>query len=137
MDRENIQKLINNFLTENSIFPTSNIMTEIIRKARYKQDGWKEYYDVQKDKHLFIFDYGKKYHTNFLINNNSYYVGEINLAYEKHGYGKLVTKEGNVYEGTWKKDEFTGWGTFIECEKNFFVGIFFIKKLKIKKVISD
>jgi hypothetical protein len=57
-----------------------------------------------------------------LFINNSLFSGFINLNKEKHGFGKLWTDTGEIIEGYWMQDKFTGYGRYITSEGNVLEG---------------
>ncbi len=59
------------------------------------------------------------------------YKGDWNYQGKKHGYGILITKEGNKYIGFWENDQLEGPGRFIEIRGNYYDGIYYSFYLKI------
>ena len=49
-----------------------------------------------------------------LYQNDSFYIGQVNINNKKHGIGKLTYKDGTRYQGFWINDKFTGWGRIME-----------------------
>ena len=54
---------------------------------------------------------------------NELYIGSINRARQRHGYGKLITPEFEK-EGTWKNNRFNGWGREIRENGEIYEGKF-------------
>ena len=54
---------------------------------------------------------------------NEVYIGEINSAGQKHGYGKLITPICEK-EGTWKNNRFNGWGREVRKNGEIYEGKF-------------
>jgi hypothetical protein len=90
----------------------------------YDRNGWKKNF---ADEYLkFIFDYGFVLECKIKVieENFSFYVGEVNLDGERHGYGTLLCKTGVKYQGHWIRDEFTGWGRHIDAQGTISEGYF-------------
>ena len=85
----------------------------------YSPNNWQLYYP--SDDEFFLFSKGDVYQKQIRIkneddiNNIEIYEGEINDKNMKHGYG-ILTNSHYVLKGTWRDDEFTGWG--IKCKRN-------------------
>ena len=74
---------------------------------------------------------------NYLINNNTNlyekYTGSVNIYNQKHGLGKL-NKQTSQLIGTWKNDQFSGWGREIKNNGEVFEGRFINGKLNGKGI---
>lgn len=68
----------------------------------------------------------KKFFNRLLSEKDSFYVGEVNLQNEKHGYGRLIEINGNLFEGNWSKNKFTGNGRKIDSKGILYEGIIHI-----------
>ena len=85
----------------------------------YSPNNWQLYYP--SDDEFFLFSKGDVYQKQIRIkneddiNNIEIYEGEMNDKNMKHGYG-ILTNSHYVLKGTWRDDEFTGWG--IKCKRN-------------------
>ena len=85
----------------------------------YSPNNWQLYYP--SDDEFFLFSKGDVYQNQIRIkneddiNNIEIYEGEMNDKNMKHGYG-ILTNSHYVLKGTWRDDEFTGWG--IKCKRN-------------------
>ena len=79
----------------------------------FNPDGWKEYYP--SDERFFLYKKGKTFQNQIRIKNAEdpdnleIYEGETNYENLKHGFGTLTTPH-YILKGSWRKDEFTGWG---------------------------
>ena len=85
----------------------------------YSPNNWQLYYP--SDDKFFLFSKGDVYQNQIRIkneddiNNIEIYEGEMNDKNMKHGYG-ILTNSHYILKGTWRNDEFTGWG--IKCKRN-------------------
>ena len=85
----------------------------------YSPNNWQLYYP--QDDEFFLFSKGDVYQNQIRIKNEDdisnieIYEGEMNDKNMKHGYG-ILTNSHYVLKGTWRDDEFTGWG--IKCKRN-------------------
>ena len=79
----------------------------------FNPDGWKEYYP--SDERFFLYKKGNTFQNQIRIKNADdpdnleIYEGETNLENLKHGFGTLTTPHCKL-KGTWRNDQFTGWG---------------------------
>ena len=86
---------------------------EIVPDNDFSQDKWKDYYP--SDDNFFSFQKGKVFPNQIRIknaddaNNLEIYEGETNMDNLKHGFGMLTTPH-YILKGTWRNDQFTGWG---------------------------
>ena len=102
-----------------------------------KNDETEQNYDLLKT----IFNsnqqnnYKKSFYSklkfNFLI-NDSIYIGYVNLNGERHGYGKLIQKNGMKLEGFWKEGLLEGWGRITDEEGGIKEGYFINGKINGK-----
>lgn len=89
----------------------------------YNRNGWTKYYPTDTKK--FDLNYGKVFETEILVyEDEAYYTGQVNINYQKHGFGKMTYKDGTQFEGFWQLDKFTGWGRYIDQEGTLFEGMF-------------
>ena len=93
----------------------------------FSYDSWKVFYpDTEK---FFLWNKGKVYPNQVLVENEKdpekleIYEGEINSNKEKHGKGKLTTPQ-YIRIGTWRENEFTGWGREARVNGDVFEGRF-------------
>ena len=90
-------------------------------------NSWTVFYP-QNEK-FFLWEKGKVIPNQVLIKNEDdpenleIYQGEINSQKEKHGKGRLTTPK-YVRIGTWRDDEFTGWGRESRINGDIFEGRF-------------
>ena len=86
---------------------------------QFDENGWKRYYPSEDQ--FFLYPKGEVYNNQIRIKNKNdiknieIYEGEINNKNMKHGNGILTTSK-YIMKGTWRNDQFTGWG--IKCLRN-------------------
>ena len=86
---------------------------------QFDENGWKRYYPSEDQ--FFLYPKGEVYNNQIRIKNKNdiknieIYEGEINYKNMKHGNGILTTSK-YIMKGTWRNDQFTGWG--IKCLRN-------------------
>lgn len=56
--------------------------------------------------------------------DGSMFQGYLSINGQKEGYGKLVDKDGNIYEGFWIKDKLHGTSKVQFCSGNVYHGHF-------------
>lgn len=125
--KKNKIELVNALLNKHEInYRTGNLYkAETVHNSHYDKEGWRKFFSSSEDILKFNLDFGTVFNTKILIYENpeAYYTGSVNIDYKKHGFGKYVTKEGIKYEGFWIRDEFSGWGRYIDQEGSFMQGI--------------
>ena len=90
-------------------------------------NSWKEFYPITEK--FFLWEKGKIIPNQVLIKNEDdpenieIYEGEINSQGEKHGKGRMTTPN-YTRIGTWRDDEFTGWGRESRINGDVFEGRF-------------
>ena len=90
-------------------------------------DSWKVFYPETEK--FFLWKKGKVIPNQVIIknendpNNIEIYEGEINFQKEKHGKGRMTTPN-YTRIGTWRDDEFTGWGRESRINGDVFEGRF-------------
>ena len=116
-NEQNESKIENLEIKENNNKDNLNInsyKSNIVKN--FSPDFWMNFYD--KDDKFFNYDYNKGYNlikktitTNYpnYPNIEETYEGEINDKGEKHGFGKLINMSMERI-GSWKNNQFTGWG---------------------------
>ena len=85
-------------------------------------------------------NYKKTYLTKlkfFSIINDSLYIGSIDINGEKHGYGKLIQKNGIQIEGFWREGELEGWSRITNEEGGIMEGYFINGKINGKGIKKD
>jgi len=71
--------------------------------------------------------YKKTFYTKlkfYSIINESLYIGYVNIKGEKHGYGKLIQKNGIQMEGFWREDILEGWARITNEDGEILEGYF-------------
>lgn len=68
------------------------------------------------------FGQDKIYFNKMLLEKDSFYVGEVNMNNEKHGYGRLINDDMTLLQGNWIRNEFTGYGRKIDCKGILYEG---------------
>ena len=82
-------------------------------------------------------NYKKTYFTKlkfYSIINESLYIGYVNISGEKHGYGKLIQKNGLQIEGFWNEDILEGWSRITDEEGGILEGFFINGKINGKGI---
>ncbi len=133
------------YIKQNQIQETNQLLKDLIEQytkfnlkraesllgTKFDKNGYKDYYkDPNEINKLFNYNYGKIYYSKILNLTGiipSFYTGEVNINYERHGYGILLRNDGTKFEGHWKKNIFSGWGRLIDydgtlIESNFING---------------
>ena len=103
-----IQKILNNLCPKRN--PSLNEKENSIEP--YSLTNYQKFY--KRSDPFFIYNYGKVFNNQIRIEKTSpqdisLYQGEINMENQKHGFGQLITKK-YTFIGTWRKNNFTGWG---------------------------
>ena len=113
---------------------------EVNDDPNFSIDNYKNYYP--EDDPFFIFDKGKVYKNQTRLKNTDdpkkleIYEGETNEKNLKHGYGVLTTPH-FVMKGTWRNDEFTGWGQKLCRNGDNFEGKFIKGELNGKGILKN
>ena len=106
-----ISKKINTFIEQ--FYQQCSQGGETLPDDDFNPDGWKEYYP--NDERFFLYQKGNTFQNQIRIKNAEdpdnleVYEGETNLDNLKHGFGTLTTPH-YILKGSWRNDEFTGWG---------------------------
>ena len=85
----------------------------------FSPNNWTRFYP--SNDRFFLYDKGNVFPNQIRINNQEdlnnieIYEGEVNMKNMKHGNG-ILTNPHYVLKGSWRNDEFTGWG--IKCLRN-------------------
>ena len=66
--------------------------------------------------------------------NDSIYIGNVDINGEKHGYGKLIQKNGMQYEGFWREGVLEGWGRITDEQGGIMEGYFINGKINGKGI---
>jgi hypothetical protein len=119
-----IERYHNLYNTSALIRAESNI------KFQFTKNGWKKFYDENT---YVYYDYYKKFNDNKelllttkinIFREQAFYCGNINMKGVKHGFGYMVTKKGEKFQGQWIDGNFTGWGRYISSSGTVFEGLF-------------
>ena len=116
-DNKKLQKLL--FLCKKNGAPPSD--------EDFSFDSWQVFYP--KTEKFFLWEKGQVIPNQVIIKNENspedieIYQGEINSQGEKHGKGRLTTPK-YIRIGTWRDDEFTGWGRESRVNGDVFEGRF-------------
>ena len=100
-------------------------MNKINKLDKFSSQGWTLFYP-ENDPFFISMENLKDTIPNQRIENqgrNELYIGEVNQARQRHGYGKLITPEFEK-EGTWKNNKFNGWGREIRKNGEIYEGKF-------------
>ena len=65
------------------------------------------------------------------------YIGRVNIEGEKHGYGKLIEKNGMQFEGYWRNGVMEGWGRMTDGEGGIVEGYFIDGKINGKGIMKN
>ena len=68
----------------------------------------------------------------FSLINDSIYTGFVDINGEKHGYGKLIQKNGMQFEGFWREGVLEGWSRITDEEGGIMEGYFINGKINGK-----
>ena len=129
-NNNNIQKKIPTFTDQKKL---EKLLSICRKKGKtpsvddFSLDSWKVFYPITEK--FFLWDKGQVIPNQVLIKNENdpekleIYQGEINYKNEKHGIGRLTTPQ-YVRVGTWREDEFTGWGREARINGDVFEGRF-------------
>ena len=106
---------------------------------KYSLTNYQKFYP--KDDPFFIYNYGKVFNNQIRIkkisqDDFSIYQGEMNMDNQRHGFGKLFTKN-NILIGTWRKNEFTGWCREIDNNGNYLEGKYIDGYANGKGILGD
>jgi hypothetical protein len=113
----------NTFCKKNFQIKTRNDFFEYYNKNNnmlsYVKSNCDRIYDV-------AYNYSDKVYPQILIDKikNTLYKGNVNIDLVKTGYGILYYQNGDVYEGNWNNNEFTGYGRHTDSKGNIIEGLF-------------
>jgi len=97
----------------NNIYEDFSKYRKLPSSDDFAPEGWKKYY--QPNERFFLYQKGKVFPNQIRIynlnnkNNLEIYKGEMNINNLRHGFGILTTWQYEL-KGSWRKDDFTGWG---------------------------
>ena len=96
----------------------------------FSPELWKKFYPNEES--FFIYDEGDVMNSKIIYKNDlgeiETYIGGINQNKQRNGFGKAFSKKRKRI-GTWRKNEFTGWGREIRNEKEVYEGRFIYGQL--------
>ena len=72
----------------------------------------------------------------FNLIEENIYIGSVNIEGEKYGYGKLIQKNGNQFEGNWRNGGLEGWGRITEEDGGTIEGYFINGRINGKGIIK-
>jgi hypothetical protein len=90
------------------------------------EENEKKFHEFQNSEFNLAQTGEKKFFNKLMIEEESFYVGEVNLKNEKHGYGRLIDINGNVFQGNWIKNKLTGKGRKIDSKGILYEGILIV-----------
>lgn len=97
------------------------------QQGKFDYLKWKKYYPNEKA-YLFEYNiskYGKLYECKLLTYQDiSYYIGSVNVKYQRCGIGSLIDISGMKYEGMWGGEKLNGWGRVIESDGTIYEGYY-------------
>jgi hypothetical protein len=96
-----------------------------VSKIEENERRFHEYSDPTSyiSNHSFYALMGERRFFNKMLNEfDSFYVGEVNLKNEKHGFGRFINLDGYLYHGYWVKNQFTGNGRMIDSKGILYEG---------------
>lgn len=105
----------------------------------FSPNFWRHFYNNKKDEDFFNFLDSDDIIKDKIIQNkskNETYYGDINKQKKKHGFGRLITPEMERI-GSWKNDQFHGWGREIRKTGEIYEGKFINGKLNGKGIYKD
>ena len=137
----NLKNILNNIYSFD-FKPPKNLNFLIDDFEDEKIDETEENYEILKT----IFhpinqkNYKKTFYSKlkfYSLINDSIYIGFVNINGEKHGYGKLIQKNGKQYEGFWAEGILEGWGRITDEEGTIREGYFINGKMNGKGIIKN
>ena len=104
----------------------------------FSPDLWKKFYP--KDAKFFNYEKGNVINSQTTYQNDmdetETYIGELNQNGEKNGFGKLISNNKKRI-GTWRKNQFTGWGREVRGEGELYEGRFLNGELTGKGIYQN
>ena len=107
---------------------------------QFDENGWKRYYPSEDQ--FFLYPKGEVYNNQIRIKNKNdiknieIYEGEINYKNMKHGNGILTTSK-YIMKGTWRNDQFTGWGKKLYRNGDSYEGKFINGEINGKGILKN
>ena len=125
----------------NTIHKKLSIKEDALKNLEdFSENNWQNFYSI--DDPFFLFDKGEVFQNQIrikkdqVLNNIEIYEGETNLQNKKHGLGMLTTPQ-YILKGTWRNDEFTGWGMKYMRNGETFEGKFIKGNLEGKGIYKN
>ena len=125
----------------NTIHKKLSIKEDALKNLEdFSENNWQNFYSI--DDPFFLFDKGEVFQNQIrikkdqVLNNIEIYEGETNLQNKKHGLG-MLTKPQYILKGTWRNDEFTGWGMKYMRNGETFEGKFIKGNLEGKGIYKN
>ena len=133
-----ISKKTNNFIEQ--FYQKCSQGGETSPDDDFDPEKWKEFYP--SDERFFLYQKGNTFPKQIRIKNADdpdnleIYEGETNIDNLKHGFGTLTTPH-FILKGSWRKDEFTGWGRKSMRNGDVFEGKFVNGELNGKGIFKS
>ena len=137
-----IRPIINKKTTDfvNKFYQQCEKGGEALSDDDFSPEGWKKYYP--SDEEFFLYPKGKVFENQIRIKNADdqdnieIYEGETDINNLKHGFGTLTTPH-YILKGSWRNDEFTGWGRKSMRNGDVFEGKFINGELNGKGIFKS
>ena len=124
----------------NKLYFQCSKLGKINENPEFSIDNYQKFYP--KDEPFFVFDKGKVFQKQIKLKNLDspenleIYEGETNNKNQKHGFGTLTTPLFQM-KGTWRNDDFTGWGEKIYRNGDSYEGKFIKGDLSGKGIFRN
>ena len=124
----------------NKLYEECKKYGELASSDDFDIEGWKKYY--QPNERFFLYQKGKVFPNQIIIyninkkNNLEIYEGDINMNNLRHGFGILTTPNYEL-KGSWRKNNFTGWGRKTMRNGEMMEGKFIQGKLNGKGIYKN
>ena len=124
----------------NKLYEECKKYGELASSDDFDIEGWKKYY--QPNERFFLYQKGKVFPNQIRIyninkkNNLEIYEGDINMNNLRHGFGILTTPNYEL-KGSWRKNNFTGWGRKTMRNGEMMEGKFIQGKLNGKGIYKN
>lgn len=134
----NLKNILNNVYNfdfkppKNPNFFIDDIEDETINETEQNYEILRTIFHPMKQEY-----YKKSYFSKikfYSLINDSIYIGYVDINGEKHGYGKLIQKNGMQYEGFWREGVLEGWGRITDEEGGIKEGYFINGKMNGKGI---
>ena len=134
----NLKNILNNVYNfdfkppKNPNFFIDDIEDETINETEQNYEILRTIFHPMKQEY-----YKKSYFSKikfYSLINDSIYIGYVDINGEKHGYGKLIQKNGMQYEGFWREGVLEGWCRITDEEGGIKEGYFINGKMNGKGI---